>query len=62
MNLAPSHGAGFWSTSLAAYGDVVGHRWIILGERFGSPTPGQGCLTANRDAIPAFGAAGLILI
>jgi len=28
-------------------------------ERSGSPTPGQRCSIVNRDAIPAFGAAGL---
>jgi len=29
-----------------------------LGERSGSPTPGRRCPIVNRDAIPAFGAAG----
>jgi hypothetical protein len=34
--------------------------FIFFAERPGSPTPGQWCSIANRDAIPAFGAAGLL--
>ncbi len=38
---------------------------VLLGdahtvERPGSPTPGQWCSIVNRDAIPAFGAVGLL--